>query len=797
MAPFHDKRTGVPGSGGVTLVSIAVTPSPSAPMIGGLGNTQQFTATGTFSDASTEDLTSAVVWASSAAGVASVSNGSEGGVATALLPGDTNLTATLGVIVSPAVSLHVTLGVDFTAPSIPATVTASRAAGAAGALIWPVDDSGTALIQTPIDGSLLGSPIREQRANLPPGWWSFKGYQNILADPNNFAVNAAPNFWRALGPIPYGEVASVTSTLLTAINGPYGPDGKSNVYNVAVVQPFPNARHYAALFNNPGAIFGDPWLSFPGVWSLWMQGEPSNPSNIGGMFSFFSAASASGATWRDVEYPRLGRNFSNWYQNSRNWYRGALISAFPPLSGGLAGGTAGSIMPSTLHGLDPSFGVGLNPGDADEGSLNVAFGQLTSDADFYMAHALSDLPTVKGTVGGTQFGLTTPANAIDLGELDIEFTFIPGWLDCGAMQGPQNPHNPALNPPWDGLYMWAGQTPDGELSLRYDDAVFGGAWILRVRGVDVLSLVANDCPMWANNDQVCTIRAWYKPLTSGQCGLRFTVNGAFQPASTAAAVGAALASPTTFYLLQKPFANVLVTQPWQTPGMLTGALKVYPHNTSTADPSRPGMVVVLGDSLIRSNPRYVATTSYIWSPLEAMAGAPLLATLALGGNTIADQKTVWDASPYKGDPNVAAVIISAGVNDINQNHTLAQMVIDANALIADIAAANPTAKIIICPIAPEFTYMTAHPVGGGAAAMETIRIGYNSDLYNGTIVGMNDVAEDHITPLTAADGMTLEASVDVGTNLAAADGLHYTTDGRRYQHGPSLRRALARQGVKP
>ncbi|MFY9911073.1 MAG: Ig-like domain-containing protein, partial [Candidatus Sulfotelmatobacter sp.] len=53
-----------------TLVSIAVTPgNPSI----AAGTMQQFTATGTYSDGSTQNLTSAATWSSSASGVATIS----------------------------------------------------------------------------------------------------------------------------------------------------------------------------------------------------------------------------------------------------------------------------------------------------------------------------------------------------------------------------------------------------------------------------------------------------------------------------------------------------------------------------------------------------------------------------------------------------------------------------------------------------------------------------------------------------------------------------------------------------
>ena len=92
-----DPASGTSGSTTLTvtaarLVSIAVTPAvPSTP----LGLSTQFTAIGTYTNASTQDLTGTLTWASSNASVASVSNApSTKGLAATLSPGTTNVTAT-------------------------------------------------------------------------------------------------------------------------------------------------------------------------------------------------------------------------------------------------------------------------------------------------------------------------------------------------------------------------------------------------------------------------------------------------------------------------------------------------------------------------------------------------------------------------------------------------------------------------------------------------------------------------------------------------------------------------------
>src|SRR5207247_2095843 len=87
-----------------TLTSIAVTPAnPSLP----LGLTRQFTATGTFSDSTMQDLTTQVTWSSSSPGVATISRARRSkGLATATRTVSVTRTATLGSISrSPSVSV--------------------------------------------------------------------------------------------------------------------------------------------------------------------------------------------------------------------------------------------------------------------------------------------------------------------------------------------------------------------------------------------------------------------------------------------------------------------------------------------------------------------------------------------------------------------------------------------------------------------------------------------------------------------------------------------------------------------
>ena len=105
-----------------TLVSLAVTPI-NASLPGGA--VQQFTATGTYSDASTQDLTQSASWTSSNNAVASISNaaGSRGS-ATSIAAGTTTITAAVGGVagsttLTVTTATLVSLAIGPTNPSIP------------------------------------------------------------------------------------------------------------------------------------------------------------------------------------------------------------------------------------------------------------------------------------------------------------------------------------------------------------------------------------------------------------------------------------------------------------------------------------------------------------------------------------------------------------------------------------------------------------------------------------------------------------------------------------------------------
>ena len=106
---------GCGGSSGVTLTGVAVTPASASIAAGA---TQQFTATGMYSDNSTKDLTSSATWASASTSVATIS---ASGLATAVATGSTNITATAAGKTSAPATLTVTAPTVVSIAVTPAT----------------------------------------------------------------------------------------------------------------------------------------------------------------------------------------------------------------------------------------------------------------------------------------------------------------------------------------------------------------------------------------------------------------------------------------------------------------------------------------------------------------------------------------------------------------------------------------------------------------------------------------------------------------------------------------------------
>jgi len=227
------KLSGITGSANLTvniaLVSIAVTPAnPSiAP-----GTTQQFIATGTYSDTTTQNLTGNVTWNSSNTAAATiVTSGPTHGLASALAAGSTIISATLGatsgsatltvtsaVITSIAVTpanANIPLGIaqQFTATG---TFSDSSVQDVTGVVTWR--SSVTSIASITVSG--LASGLNIGSTNISATVGTVSGSAPLMVNAANLSSLAI-----TLG---NGSIAQGTSIQLTA-TGTFNDGGTRNL----------------------------------------------------------------------------------------------------------------------------------------------------------------------------------------------------------------------------------------------------------------------------------------------------------------------------------------------------------------------------------------------------------------------------------------------------------------------------------------------------------------------------------------------------------------------------------------
>src|SRR5207302_1782741 len=170
------------------LTSVVVTPAiPSIP----LGTSQQFTATGTFTDKTTQDLTSTAQWSSSQAAVATIDNS---GVATGGSTGITTISVTSGSITGTT-TLTVTaavlnaITVNPTVASIPLGTTQQFTASGSfsdgstqdvtGTVHWSSSDGTVATVSITAGSQGLASTLASGAVTITAASGSVSGSGNL------------------------------------------------------------------------------------------------------------------------------------------------------------------------------------------------------------------------------------------------------------------------------------------------------------------------------------------------------------------------------------------------------------------------------------------------------------------------------------------------------------------------------------------------------------------------------------------------------------------------------------------
>src|SRR5579859_2594784 len=206
----------------ISLTSIAVTPNPATVAVAG---TLQFTATGTYSDASTSDISSQVTWNSGTPAVATIS---ATGLATGVSNGGSTITATLGTIVSPGVVLAVGGAVVPVSLKIsPANPTIIAGATADFTAVELLSDGST----QPVPGTITWSSGTSATASILVNAGIAKGLaagtSTITASSSGLTGNtlltvaaAAPRFTYTIGPndgVTSGYAINVSANALAPI----------------------------------------------------------------------------------------------------------------------------------------------------------------------------------------------------------------------------------------------------------------------------------------------------------------------------------------------------------------------------------------------------------------------------------------------------------------------------------------------------------------------------------------------------------------------------------------------------
>jgi hypothetical protein len=150
-------------------------------------------------------------------------------------------------------------------------------------------------------------------------------------------------------------------------------------------------------------------------------------------------------------------------------------------------------------------------------------------------------------------------------------------------------------------------------------------------------------------------------------------------------------------------------------------------------------------------------------------------SLAKPGGQFVDQMALWQNDPHRGAPGVVAVGFQLGHNNIGVGAmTEAQVLTAAQALVADIAANNPNAKIIVSQMTPSAPIWTAVQLATWKAVQ-------------------NDYAGTGGTPLT---GVHARATAHVATMGDANMTLIERGDNQDYSHPGFGGRALNGRSIR-
>ncbi|HEX6493871.1 MAG TPA: Ig-like domain-containing protein [Acidobacteriaceae bacterium] len=437
------------------LVSIAVSPgSASIP----LGTTQRFTAIGSYSDASTQDLTTAVQWTSSDATVATISmTQSTAGLATSTATGSATITATSGSVsgtadltVTPAVLISI--AITPVAPSI--ALGQSQGFIATGTysdqstkdittnVTWSTSNAPVAIISNTIGSNGLATSAGQGTATIeatmgsvaaattltvtalaaPTGLTATAGMGQIALNWNS--VNGATNYQISRG-ITSGGPYAVLAVASTNSYTDTGLAGNSTYYYVV------SAANSVTQSNVSVEASATTLSTTPTLVSLSIS--PLNPSIVAGATQQFAATALySDSTMTDVTSSAIWSSSNAAVATISTTGLASTVAQGNTTIGATYGGLSASTTLVAVAGGKITLGQAANDGGSTQincgyqGVCMVPIYMYGNASGYRLSNISFNVHTVSGTVLLGVYGATTGTNC------PIGFSYCAGSLLCST-----------------------------------------------------------------------------------------------------------------------------------------------------------------------------------------------------------------------------------------------------------------------------------------------------------------------------------------------------------------------------
>lgn len=756
-----DMRLPRGSGGGLALVSIAITPSPLSVLP---GDTVQLTATGTYSDSSTLNLTSAVTWSTSNSNIATVSSGTTGGPLHRITGAAFDVTATLGAISATVSKAALTPTISSISPTHGTPTDAITVIGTNLDILTACDFNGAAcgFVMISATEALLTVPngATDGHIHVTNPYGSATSAQTFTVDANPFAFDltsgnvptgvtvtrtGSDTFYLQRGSSTPSVVASTAVALFEDRDDGHGMGLHSfAAYYNAAPNPFdiragtgwtedgtittaaglvgPDGSILSTLLTDPSAVVasyvtktgsGAPANDVYGVTSAWFKDNVNNPPTVDAVLydaAHYKDTGSGSSTWRRV--------WSVWTKSS-----GATlyeqVAVFPaggdPAPTAVGGVHVWGASAVRQHGRPPlvngSTGKCIisatTPSDArlPNGDLFIE-GRYINDPSFPVSPYSSNI-----TLGSIQ----TAAGISALRWNAIGTTFV-GYFNDGATFGDENPGNQLYDKEvkWQ-LFSIAGQSAG--FNLWYGGCRFAGQ-----------SNVARTSPV---------------------------VIGAITGAWLGSRIG--------------------------TDEILPRLMTAWKRNT--VDPEKCELIL-MGDSEIAAYGSGLMTGAFIYTQAEARTRDGIL-SMAYPGQRVDQIKQVWDNSPQLGQSYVKGMIIQLGINDIDQGASAATTISRLQSLVNDINTNNATAKIILSPLTPARAYLGDTKYAVWQAVNTAIAGGGGSPITGSNL--------SRIAPWAALN----DGSGNLLSQYDQGDGLHVNQDGRESIQAPAFRAAFVVSGLLP